>query len=353
MTTVPDWLDTTPGYSKMGVEVEESPMAHKNGESFGKSRLSWQARLLKSYMIINRRISPHPSGLDVARERAAVESMTRMFKPIGALQCDPVSANGVPAEWIIPQGLQSGRVILYLHGGSFNAGSIASHRSLAGNIALAARSRSLLIDYRLAPEHPFPAALEDTVAAYEWLLLEGCAPGQIALAGDSAGGNLALALLLFLRDHGRPMPAAAVCLSPVPDLTYSSESWVFNLKNDILFNEPMERQSVEIYLAGADPRTPLASPYFADLRGLPRLLIQVGSHEVCLSDSMRFAEKARRAGVEVTLEVWPGMQHVWQFAARLMPESRQAITRIGEFLEAAFGDLAGRNDEGLSGIAGL
>jgi acetyl esterase/lipase len=132
------------------------------------------------------------------------------------------------------------------------------------------------------------------------------------------------------------MPAAAVCLSPVPDLTYSSPSWTFNLGRDILFDERMERQSVEMYLSGADPRTPLASPYFADLRGFPPLLIQVGSHEVCLSDSERFAEKARQAGVEVTLEVWPGMQHVWQIAARLIPESRQAILRIGQFVDAAF-----------------
>jgi len=270
----------------------------------------------------------------VARERAALESMTRLFKPLGPIHCDSAVANGVPAEWIVPEGLQSPRVILYLHGGSFNAGSSASHRTLAANLAIAARSRCLLIDYRLAPEYPFPAALEDAVAAYEWLLAKGCAPGQTALAGDSAGGNLVLALLVYLRDHHRPMPAAGVCLSPIPDLTYSSASWAYNLRKDILFNERMERQSVEIYLSGADPRTPLASPYFADLHGLPPLLIQVGSHEVCLSDSERFAKKARQAGVEVTLEIWPGMQHVWQFAAKLMPESRQAVFRIGQFVDA-------------------
>jgi monoterpene epsilon-lactone hydrolase len=312
--------------------------------------LSWQARALKAYMIAKRRFSPQSNELDVARERASVESMTRMFKSLGAVRWTPVAANGVPAEWIVPEGLESDRAILYLHGGSFIAGSIVSHRTLAGNVALAARSRSLLLDYRLAPEHPFPAAIEDAVAGYEWLLAQGFAPAQIVVAGDSAGGNLSLSLLVYLRDHHRPLPAAAVCLSPVPDLTYSSESWVFNLKKDMIANERMERLSVEVYLNGADPRTPLASPYFADLQGLPPLLIQVGSHEVILSDAMRFAEKAKQARVEVTLEVWPGMQHVWQFAATLMPESRRAIFRIGEFIQEEFRKSLKDHDHIIGGV---
>jgi monoterpene epsilon-lactone hydrolase len=299
---------------------------------------SWQARAIELYMVIRKRFSPGPPDLDVARERADVESMAAMFKPMGAIRCEPVVAGGVPAEWVVPQGQQSERVILFLHGGSFSSGSIASHRTLAGNVALAARSRVLLIAYRLAPEHPFPAGLEDAASAYEWLLSQGCAPDRIAVAGDSAGGNLTLALLVCLRDRGTPMPAAAVCLSPNPDLTYSSESWVFNAKKDIMIDGRKERQAVEIYLKGVDPRTPLASPYFADLQGLPPLLIQVGSSEVLLSDAQRFAEKARQAGVEVALEVWPGMQHEWQFTAKLVPEGRRAIARIGEFLQAAFGE---------------
>ena len=298
---------------------------------------SWQARAIEAFMVVKKRFSARSDDLDVARERANVESMAGMFKPMGAILCDSVLAGGVPAEWIVPPGQQSERVILFLHGGSFNSGSIVSHRTLAGNVALAARSRALLIDYRLAPEHPFPAGLEDAAAAYEWLLSQGCAPGRIVVAGDSAGGNLTLALLVLLRDRSRPLPAAAVCLSPNPDLTYSSESWVFNARKDIMIEERKERQAVEIYLHGADPRTPLASPFFADLRGLPPLLIQVGSREVLLSDAERFAQKARQAGVQVTLEVWPGMQHEWQFAAKLMPEGRQAIARIGEFAAAAFG----------------
>jgi len=285
-------------------------------------------------MAVRKRISPRPDELDVAWERANVESMARMFKPMGAIRCDPVAADGVPAEWIVPQGFHPTGVLLFLHGGSFTSGSIVSHRTLAGNVAVAARARALLIDYRLAPEHPFPAGLDDAAAAYQWLLSQGCAPGQIVLVGDSAGGNLALSLLVYLRDRHQPLPAAAVCLSPNPDLTYSGESWVFNAKKDVMISERKERQAVDIYLRGADPRNPLASPYFADLRGLPPLLLQVGSREVLLSDVERFAQKAGQAGVEVTLEVWPGMQHEWQFTAKLMPEGRRAIARIGSFVEA-------------------
>jgi acetyl esterase/lipase len=241
----------------------------------------------------------------------------------------------VPAEWIVPQGSSTAGAILYLHGGSFTSGSITSHRTLAGNVAIASRARALLIDYRLAPEHPFPAGLEDAAAAYEWLLSQGHAPGRIVVAGDSAGGNLALALLVRLRDRRRPLPAAAVCLSPNPDLTYSGESWAFNAKKDVMIEEWKERLAVEAYLQGADPRDPRASPSFADLSRLPPLLLQVGSYEVLLSDVQHFAEKARQAGVAVTLEVWPGMQHEWQFTARLMPEGRRAISHIGDFIGQA------------------
>jgi monoterpene epsilon-lactone hydrolase len=295
--------------------------------------VSWQGRVLETYLRIRNRFGDQSGRLDVARERADVESLAGMFKPLGPMQCEPVTANGVPAEWIVPADVQPGRAILYLHGGSFNSGSIVSHRTLAGNVALACKARALLVDYRLAPEHPFPAGLEDTVAACEWLLAQGIAPRQLIVAGDSAGGTLTLALLIHRRDHGQPLPAAAVCLSPAPDLTFSSESWTLNAKKDVMLDERKERQSVEIYLRGADPCSPLASPYYADLHGLPPLLIQVGSSECLLSDAQRFADKARAAEVDVTLEVWPGMQHEWQFAASIMPEGRQAIARVGEWVE--------------------
>lgn len=294
---------------------------------------SLQARVLETWLKVRRLFDRSGGVLDVARERADVEAMAGMFKPLGPIDCQPVVANGVPAEWIVPAEVQPGRSILYLHGGSFNSGSIASHRALAGNVALACKARALLIDYRLAPEHPFPAAIDDTVAACEWLLAQGTDPRQLIVAGDSAGGNLALALCVHRRDRSQSLPAAVVCLSPAPDLHFDSDSWKFNARKDVMIDERKERQALEIYLRGADACTPLASPYYADLHGLPPLLIQVGSSECLLSDCERFTEKARAAGVDVTLEVWPGMQHEWQFAANIMPEGRQAIARVGEFVE--------------------
>ena len=300
---------------------------------------SWQARGISAYLALRNRIAGRSGRLEVARERADVEAMARMFKPIGPIQCEPVSAGGVPAEWIRSPGRESRRAVLFLHGGSFISGSIASHRTLAGNVARSSDSRVLLIDYRLAPEHPFPAAVEDTLTAYSWLLAQGLPPGQLAVAGDSAGGNLALALLIRLRDRHLPAPAAAVCFSPAPDLTFSGASWGFNAKKDLMLVKSKEHEAVRLYLRDTDIRSPLASPSFADLRGLPPLLIQVGSHEVLLSDCEGFAEKARAAGVEVQLEVWPQMQHEWQFAARFLPEGRSAISSAGAFLGAGFSRL--------------
>jgi monoterpene epsilon-lactone hydrolase len=298
--------------------------------------VSWQARVLEIYLKVNRRLSGNSSELDVAKERAEVESMAALFKPLGKIRSEPVSAGGVPAEWIIPKDEMPGRVVLFIHGGSFNSGSIVSHRTLAGNVALACKARTLLIDYRLAPEHPFPAGIEDSITAYEWLLAQGFASNQIVAAGDSAGGTLALNLFIHLRDHNKALPVAAVCLSPASDLTFSGESWVHNVGKDLMLVEKKERKSIEIYLREVDPRSPLASPFFADLHGLPPMLIQVGSHELLLSDAERFAGKAKAAGVDVTLEVWEGMQHEWQFTAKFLPEGRRAILRVGEFVETAF-----------------
>lgn len=298
--------------------------------------LSWQARALEIFLRLNRLVSGNSGDLDVAKERAEVESLAKLFKPVGGIRCEPVDADGVPAEWIIPEREQAGRVILFLHGGSFNSGSITSHRTLAGNVAWAARARALLIDYRLAPEHPFPAALEDARRAYGWLLSQGFVPNQVLIAGDSAGGTLTLNLLLDLRQRQQPQPRAAVCLSPAPDLTFSSESWSFNARRDLMLIAGKEHQSVKIYLREVDPRSPQASPVFADLHSLPPLLIQVGSYELLLSDARRFAEKAEAAGGEVTLEVWEGMQHEWQFAASFLPEGRRALESISRFVENNF-----------------
>jgi acetyl esterase/lipase len=294
--------------------------------------VSLQTRMLEAFLLLKRRFSDSSGKLDVATERADVESLARMFKPLGALRCEPVTADGVPAEWIGAPGGPARPVILFLHGGSFNSGSIVSHRTLAGNVALAAGARALLIDYRLAPEHPFPAQIDDSLKAYNWLRAQGIPERQIVVAGDSAGGTLALALLVLLRDQRQPLPAAAVCLSPAPDLTFTSPSWTFNRTKDLMLDPRKEHTSVDLYLVGTDRRAPLASPTFADLHDLPPVLIQVGSHELLLSDAEGFAGRARAAGVDVTLEVWPGMQHEWQFAASFLPEGRRAIARVGEFI---------------------
>ncbi len=298
--------------------------------------VSWQTHVLELYLKINRPSNGTSAILDVAKSRAKVESMASMFKPFGKIHSQAVTAAGIPAEWILPEQLQPGRTILFLHGGSFNCGSITSHRTLAGNVAIACQARVLLIDYRLAPEHPFPAGIEDVIKTYDWLLSQGNTPDQIVIAGDSAGGTLTLNLLIHLRDQHQPLPAAAVCLSPAPDLTFSGESWNTNAKKDLMLDERKERQSVKIYLNEVDPRSPLASPSFADLHGLPPLLIQIGSYEVLLSDVELFAAQAKASGVAVTLQVWPHMQHEWQFAARFLPEGRRAIAQIGSFVNAIF-----------------
>jgi acetyl esterase/lipase len=294
--------------------------------------MSWQVVLAKTIFRLLVFFAPSGEELDIPRKRAVLEGYTKVFKPLGKVEVTRLDAGGVPGAWIVPSGLEPKRTILYLHGGGYNAGSITSHLPLTSNIALTSKTRVLAIDYRLAPEHPFPAAVEDAVAAYRWLLKESVPASQIVVAGDSAGGGLTLSLLLTLREKGLPQPAAAVCLSPWTDLTCSGESWATNAKIDFMLKRIPVVKSAEIYYREANPRAPLVSPLYGDPAGLPPLLIQVGSEEVLLSDSTLFAEKARLAGVDVTLENWKGMQHVWQYAASMLPEARQAVARIGEFV---------------------
>ena len=295
--------------------------------------LSWQARVLKAYLHIKRLVSPTRGILDVQKERVELEALAAMFKPPANIHRTTIVANDVPSEWIVPVNLSTERILLYLHGGSYNAGSINSHRSMVANLAAAANARAMIIDYRLAPEHPYPAALEDAIAAYQWLMNNMHPSSQIAVIGDSAGGGLALALLIHLRDEGIPLPGMAICISPWTDLSGSGESMRTNAKTDIILDAQNLAKSAAIYLGNTDPCDPLASPVYANLNGLPRLLIHVGSDEILLSDSTVLAMRARAAGVDVTLEVWEHMQHVWHFAASFVPESRQAIARIGEFVQ--------------------
>jgi len=267
-----------------------------------------------------------------ADHRAALENLTHFAPPVADVACTPVDAGGVPAEWVAASVARGDRAVLYLHGGGYCVGSINTHRHLAGDVSRAAGARVLLIDYRLAPEHPFPAAVDDAVRAYRFLLDAGISPRHGAIAGDSAGGGLTVAALLALRDADVPLPAAGVCLSPWLDLTQSGASMDGKAAVDPMVQRDRLQRLADAYLAGADPKTPLASPLFANLTGLPPLLIQVGTAETLLDDSTRLAERARAAGVPVTLEAWDDMIHVWQAFASLLPEGGQAIERIGAFL---------------------
>lgn len=279
------------------------------------------------------RAQPLPRDRSLAEQRAALDRLATMAPPPVDVTVTPLTAGDRPAEWVVAPGARSDRTLLYLHGGGYCIGSLHSHRQLAADLSRAAGLRVLLLDYRLAPEHPFPAAIEDATAAYRFLLDGGADPRALAIAGDSAGGGLTAATLLALRDAELPLPAAAALLSPWLDLTLSGGSMTTRAVADPMVQRDGLQRMAEAYLAGADPRAPLASPLFAELRHLPPLLVQVGTAETLLDDATRFAARARAAGVEVTLEVWDDMVHVWQAFAFVLPEARDANARIGAFLQ--------------------
>ena len=264
--------------------------------------------------------------------RPVLERLFTDFPSARQVKCEPVSAGGVKAEWITAPNAAADRAILYLHGGGYIMGSINTHRELIARLSKAAQARMLALDYRLAPEHPFPAPVEDATASYRWMLAQGLKPSRIAVAGDSAGGGLTVAALVAFRDAGLPMPAAGIPISPWVDLEAIGESMKTRSSQDPIVKPEMIREIARVYLAGQNPRSPLAAPLYADLHGLPPLLIHVGDAEALLDDSKRLAERAKAAGVDVTLEVWPEMPHVWHLFAHFLPEGQQAIDRAGEFV---------------------
>ena len=264
--------------------------------------------------------------------RPVLERLFTDFPSARQVKCEPVSAGGVMAEWITAPNAAADRAILYLHGGGYIMGSINTHRELIARLSKAAQARILALDYRLAPEHPFPAPVEDATAAYRWMLAQGLKPSRIAVAGDSAGGGLTVAALVAFRDAGLPMPAPGIAISPWVDLEAIGESMKTRSSQDPIVKPEMIREIARVYLAGQNPRSPLAAPLYADLHGLPPLLIHVGDAEALLDDSKRLAERAKAAGVDVTLEVWPEMPHVWHLFAHFLPEGQQAIDRVGEFV---------------------
>jgi acetyl esterase/lipase len=264
--------------------------------------------------------------------RPVLERLFTDFPSAKQVKCEPVSAGGVKAEWITAPNAAADRAILYLYGGGYIMGSINTHRELIARLSKAAQARILALDYRLAPEHPFPAPVEDATAAYRWMLAQGLKPSRIAVAGDSAGGGLTVAALVAFRDAGLPMPAAGIPISPWVDLEAIGESMKTRSSQDPIVKPEMIREIARVYLAGQNPRSPLAAPLYADLHRLPPLLIHVGDAEALLDDSKRLAERAKAAGVDVTLEVWSEMPHVWHLFAHFLSEGQQAIDRAGEFV---------------------
>jgi monoterpene epsilon-lactone hydrolase len=270
-----------------------------------------------------------------------LEQLRADFAPAGRLHPVPddvlvtqVTAGGVPAHWLAAPGADTGRVLLFLHGGGYELGSLRSDGELAARLGRASGMRVLFPEYRLAPEHPFPAAIDDVLAAWRWLRTgQDLSARSIAVAGDSAGGGLAVALLVATRDAGQALPAAAVLMSPTVDLTSSGASMTERADQDPFSTPALLRQLASSYLAGADPKTPLASPLFASLAGLPPLLVQAGTADLLLSDSERLATAAAEAGVDVTLQIGEGLPHVYPILLGT-PEAAEATEQIGKFLRA-------------------
>lgn len=272
---------------------------------------------------------------DVAGQRAVMEELMSSAPVAAGTIVEPVTIAGRPAEWVRPGLERSEGVVLYLHGGAYRTGSPRAYGPFASHLAAAVGAPLLLLDYRLAPEHPFPAACDDAVAAYAELLAEGMESKRLAVMGDSAGGGLTVATLVAARDRGLAQPAAAVLLSPWVDLTVTADSFVRCSARDPVFNWSRAVEGARDYLGSADPHHPLASPFFADLSGIAPLLIHASDSEVLADDAVGLATRAEEAGVEVTLEVEPDMTHVWHALVPGVPEASRAVDRVGEFLRAA------------------
>jgi monoterpene epsilon-lactone hydrolase len=281
------------------------------------------------------RAQPRPIGFAARRQRIdAIGSVDPIASDIRLMQVD---AGGVPAEWSLAPGSDPASVLIFFHGGGYCSGSIASHRGMVTAAGRAAGVRTLAVGYRLAPEHPFPAALEDALAAYDFIRSQGVAVDRVALGGDSAGGGLTLALLTRLRDADKPLPGCAWLVSPWVDLRMTGTSMSDKATIDPLISKPYLEELASAYLAGADPDDPLASPLRADLAGLPAMLIQVGSAETLLDDAVRIARRAGAADVPVTVEVWPNMIHAWHLWAPRLTEGRRALASAGAFMRAHLG----------------
>jgi acetyl esterase/lipase len=276
--------------------------------------------------------------LSVERRRRDWEAAARLDVLPKESRFSRVSVGDITCEWMEMPRVARDRAFLLLHGGGFNSGSPRTHRKLAAHLSRAAHMRVLTPEYRLAPEHPFPAGVKDALQVYRWLTAQGIDPQHIVVGGDSAGGGLVLSMLLALRDAGAQLPRAAVLLSPWTDLTVSSPSHRSNRKYDPVVSAEGLRESALWYAGERDPADPILSPLFADLSGLPPMLIHVGSDEALLDDSRVLADRGREAGVDITLKIYDGLWHVFHHSGIEIPESRQAIDEIGSYLRSLQGE---------------
>ena len=294
---------------------------------------SWHSKYIQRLLHLtwDREVTPalSPSRLRTRHARLA-QNFVRAPRDVEVTR---IKIGAMNAEWIEPAGAQFHRVMLYLHGGFYVMGGLPTYRNLVARIATAASARALLIDYRLAPEHPFPAALEDTLAAYKWLLLQGLDPSGIAIAGDGSGGGMALSACVALRDNNAPMPGALVALSPWTDLALSGRTLLKNAEKDALVSLELLAYCAQNYLKGALPTSPLASPLYANLNGLPPLIVHAGSNEVLRDDAARLGDKGHHAHLDMSVEVFEDMPHVFQLFEKI-PESEASVARLGSFIKS-------------------
>ena len=278
------------------------------------------------------KLASRPRPDDYHQRRKDIDARGLEYGVAADVVVEPVSVGDLRAEWLSTPGADHSSAILYLHGGGYVIGSLDSHRHLVAEAGRAAASWALSLDYRLAPEHPFPAAVEDALAAYRFLLARGIRPGKIAIGGDSAGGGLVVAAMLAIRDAGLAQPACGWCISPWVDMEAIGETMETKAAADPTVQKAGILDMARMYLAGTDPRSPLAAPIYADLRGLAPLLIQVGAAETLLDDALRLAKLAGAADVRVDLQIWPEMIHVWHLFHPELSAGRRAVEEGGAWV---------------------
>jgi len=294
---------------------------------------SIQNFLIRSFLkVVTKKKEVAKHSVETTRKR--LHKLMKMNKPPENVSFEKVNCDGVLAEWNIPINVTNNGVILYIHGGAYVSCSISTHRPLVARIARASKTKALSIEYRYAPENPFPAGLDDVIKVYHWLLKQGYDHKKIVIAGDSAGGGLTLATLLRLRDENAPQPAAGVCMSPWIDLECAQDSNIRLADKDPMLSADAGKIFAKLYAGNESLRHPYISPYYADLKGLPPLFIQVSDSEIVYDENVNFEKKLKAAGVEIHFEIWENMVHVWQGFAPILPEAIKAIKKIGIFIES-------------------